>query len=189
MHAKANRSKEELVQSFPLALHEDVRTALSLLPEDRYSGNWNFFSVRYGEEFLSIPHRIHLDPPLLQRVRLTALQSELLDCLFTRHHDGFVRQRHLGRIIKSKNDWAPCFVIPLVGDYVVEILQVIQSNLPNLDTSIYAEFARANPEFLELTGNRVISYWDCYYRSFRREEYPGFLVLDFLKSIVKTENP
>jgi hypothetical protein len=188
MPAKINRSKEKLVQSFPLAVRDDVRTALSGLPEDRYSSNWRFFSVRLGEELLLIPHRIYLDPPFLQTVRLTALQSELLDCLFTRHHDGIVRQKHLERIIRSRNTWIPCFVVPLVGEYVVEILQVIQANLPHLDTSTYANLAHANPEFLELTGSRVMSYWDCYYRSVPKEEYPGFQVLDFLKSITKTGN-
>jgi hypothetical protein len=94
-----------------------------------------------------------------------------------------VREKHLARIIRSQNIWVPCFVIPLVGEYVVEIVRVIQENLPHLDTSTYANFVRANPEFLALTGQRVIGYWDCYYRSIPKEEYPGFLVLDFLKSI------
>jgi hypothetical protein len=37
-----NRSKDELVESFPVALHDDVRTAPSKLPEDRCSQNGNF---------------------------------------------------------------------------------------------------------------------------------------------------
>ena len=111
---------------------------------------------------------------------------EILDCLFTRHHDGFVRQTHLGRIIRSRNAWIPYFVVPLVGEYVVEILQVICENLIYLETSIYAEFLRSNPEFLELTEKRVLSYWDCYYRSIKKQEYPGLLILDFFKSITKS---
>ena len=185
MSGNMNRSKDELVQSFPLALHGDVRTVLSLLPEDRYSHNWTFFSLRLGDEPLSIPRRIYLDPPFLQTVRLTGLQSQLLDCLFTRHHNGIVRQKHLARIIRSQNVWVPCFVVPLVGEYVIEILQLIQENLPYLDASPYADFVRVNPEFLELTEKRVASYWDRYYRSTPRKEYPGFLVLDFLKSLAR----
>ena len=67
----------------------------------------------------------------------------------------------------------------------MQILQLIHQNLPHLDTSPYADFVRANPEFLELTDKRVNSYWDCYYRSISKKEYPGFLVLDFLKSLAK----
>jgi hypothetical protein len=72
-----------------------------------------------------------------------------------------------------------------VGEYVVEILRVIQENLTYLEKSIYADFVRANPDFLNLTEQRVASYWDCYYRSIKKEAYPGFLILDFLKSITK----
>ena len=188
MPGEMNRSKDELFQSFPLALRDDVRTALSVLPEDRYSSNWRFFSVRLGEELLSIPNRIYLDLPILQTAQLTQLQSELLDCLLTRHHDGIVRQNHLARIIRSPSIWVPCFVVPLVGEYVVQILQLIHENLPHLDTSSYADFVRANPEFLGLTDQRVISYWDCFYRSIPKKEYPGFLVLDFLKSLAENGN-
>jgi hypothetical protein len=188
MPGKVSRSKDELLQSFPLALRDDVRNALSLVPEDRYSHNWAFFSLRLGAKLLSIPYRIYVDPPFLQRVRLTGTQSRLLDCLFTRHRDGFVRQRHLVRIIRSQDMWVPCFVVPLVGEYVVEILQLIQENLPYLDTPLYADFVRANPRFLELTEKRVISYWGCYYRTIPKRAYPGFLILDFLKSLAKNWN-
>ncbi len=93
MSDKVTRTKDELVQSFPLALHSDVRIALSLLPEDQHSHLRSFFSLRIGEEFLSIPRRIYFDPPFAQSLRLTDRQSQLLDCLFTRHGDGFVRQK------------------------------------------------------------------------------------------------
>jgi hypothetical protein len=185
MPDEINCSKDELVQAFPSELRNDARIALSVLSENRYSSRWHPFPLRLGNELLEIPDRIYYDPPELQTFPTTRLQSELLDCLFTRHHDGIVREKHLARIIRSQNIWVPCFVIPLIGEYVVEILRVIQENLPHLDTLAYVNFVRDNPEFLALTGQRVISYWDCYYRSIPKEEYPGFRVLDFLKSIAK----
>jgi hypothetical protein len=188
MADEMSHSKDELVQAFPSTLRKDARTALSVLSENPYSSRWQTFSVRLRNELVSIPNRIYYEPPVLQTFQLTKLESELLDCLFTRHHDGFVRQKHLAQIIRSQNVWIPCFVVPLVGEYVVEILRLIQENLTHLETSIYADFVRANPEFLALTEQRVISYWNCYYRSIRKEEYPAFLVLDFLKSIVKDGN-
>jgi hypothetical protein len=182
---KIIHGKDELTQAFPSALRKDVLSALSVLSENRYSSRWQAFSVHLGSELLSIPYRIYYDPPVLQEMRLGRLESEILDCLLTRHHDGFVRQKHLARIIRSRNAWVPCFVVPLVGEYVVEILRVVQESLTDLETSIYADFVRANPEFLNLTERRVVSYWDCYYRSIKKEAYPGFLILDFLKSITK----
>ena len=102
------------------------------------------------------------------------MESELLDCLFTRHNDGLVRQTHLARIIWSTSPWIPCFVVPLLGEYVIEIIQLIQDNLPHINIPAYTDFVRANPEFMVLTEKRVMSYWNCYYRSTKREDYPGF---------------
>lgn len=180
------RTKEELANAFPLATRRDALVAISALSENPFSSCWQTFSLYLGNELLALPQRIYYVPPVLQTLRLNALQTEILDCLFTRHHDGFVRQIHLERIIRSQNAWIPCFVVPLVGEYVVEILQVIRENLTHLDTSVYAESLRSNLEFLDLIEQRVLSYWDCYYRSIKKQEYPGFLILEFFKSITKT---
>jgi hypothetical protein len=110
----------------------------------------------------------------------------------TRYHDGFVRQKHLERIIGSENIWIPPFVIQLVGEYVIEILQVVDHNLSNLNVSIYEQFIWWNPEFMALTERRVASYWNEYYRrpasgrmAYEREEYVGFRLLKFFKSLGK----
>jgi hypothetical protein len=183
---RVERTKEELANAFPLEIRPDVLVAISALSENRFSARWQPFSLHFGHELLALPRRIYYVPPDLQRLRLNALQTEILDCLFTRHHDGFVRQTCLERIIRSQNAWIPTFVVPLVGEYVVEILQVIHENLTRLNISVYAKFLDSNPEFLDLIEQRVLSYWDCYYRSIKKQEYPGLLILDFFKSIKKS---
>lgn len=182
---KEERNKEELASAFPLVIRQDALAAISTLSDNRFSSRWQPFSLHLGLEVLSLPERIYYAPPLFQTLRFNALQTEILNCLFTRHHDGFVRQARLARIIRSTNAWIPCFVVPLVGEYVVEILQVISENLSYFDKSIYAAFVRSNPEFMNLTEQRVISYWDRYYRSIKKQDYPGFLILDFLRSLTR----
>ena len=184
-----SESKDELIRAFPSVLGVEAQNALSVLSENPVHPNSEPFFVRVGEETVSIPCRIYFEPPESETFRLSETESELLDCLLTRHHDGVVRQKHLARIIRSQNAWIPCFVVPLVGEYVVEIIRLIQENLPYLKSPAYAGFVRANPEYLALTEKRVMSYWNCYYRRTKREEYPGFLVLNFLKSLVKDGNP
>ena len=76
-------------------------------------------------------------------------------------------------------------MIQLAGEYVIEILRLIEEALPDIELSIYERFLRANPVFLTLTEQRIISYWDCYYRSVRQEEYPGFRILKFLNSVAR----
>lgn len=171
----------ELIYAFPSRVHGEVRIAISALPENQY--RFHTFSVLVEGESISIPYRICHNDTLVQSEKLSSLQKELIDCILTRHHDGFVRQRYLSRIIKSNHRWVPPFVVQLLGEYVIEIIRVMEENLGNLDASIYAEFLQSNPRFLNLTEQRVISYRHCYYRTLKREEYSGFRVLRFFKEL------
>ncbi len=175
-----------LLHAFPTSLRNEAEPAISVLPTNRYGvGN---FTVRVNDEAALIPYRVYHDTALIHTDKLTSVQKLLVDCILTRHHDGFVRQKYLARIVRSNYAWIPPFVVQLLGEYVVEILRDIETNLGNLDKSLYAQFLRANPEFLALTEQRVISYWDCYYRfSCRKEDYPGFRAVHFFKQLVKNE--
>jgi len=80
----------------------------------------------------------------------------------------------------------PPFVLKLLGEYVVEILFAIQSNVSALDASIYRRFVKENPEFMEKTRQRMISYWDCYYRrDYRRDEYIGLKLFSHFKALAR----
>lgn len=177
------QSNFELKAAFPSKLEKDALTALSALPENPYP--WMPFSVQVEKETLSIPYRIYHNASLTKTQGLT-LQEQLLACLLTRHRDGFIREKHLSRIIAVNATWVAPFVVQLLGEYVIEIIQVIENNLAVLDKPLYRSFLSSNPSFWTLTQQRVISYWDCYYRSHRRAAYPGFRVMDFFRRL---QNP
>jgi hypothetical protein len=160
---KTYLSADELASAFPAVLRQDALKACATFPAVRALGS--SFSVRVGDESVTIPYRVHFDPPLIPVALFDFRQRELVDCLLTRHSDGFVRQRHLVRILGLRHNWIPPFVIQLAGEYVVEILRVINQSLPLLDSSAYQEFINRNPSFLDLTEQRITSYWDCYYRN------------------------
>jgi hypothetical protein len=61
--------------------------------------------VNIGPEAVGIPYRIYHDPALIHSERLTRTQSELLSCLLTRHHSGFVREENLQMILDSNHEW------------------------------------------------------------------------------------
>lgn len=187
------RTDHELANAFPAPVRNDALIALSAFPEP-FLPLHSQFSVRVAGEAVLIPSRIYYDVALIDTIRLSILQTELVDCLLTRHHNGFVRQRHLERIIGSPNIWVPPFVIQLVGEYVIEILRVIDNNLGNLNLSNYEQFVRPNPEFTALTEHRVMSYWNEYYRRppwegrrtvYKRDEYVGFRLISFFKSLAQ----
>lgn len=184
--AEKPQNNKELKAAFPTNLHSDALIALSALPENPH--RWTSFAVKMNYEAVLIPNRLHHNTALINRGRLNDLQNLLLNCILTRHSDGFLRQEYVGRVISSNRFWVPPFVIKLLGEYVVEILRIIEANLQKLDKPVYGQFLHANPDFLALTENRVISYWDCYYRfSGAKEDYPDFRAIHFFKQLVKDE--
>lgn len=160
------------------------------MPDSRLQPHASFSVVVEGQQVL-IPGRLYNDePPTDAVVSLSSCQRQLLHCLYSRHHDGVVRQRHLEKIVGSTDSWVIPVVVQLVGEYVLEILVVICDELRDLATPgtrghhVYGQFIVDNPAFFARTQRRVVSYWSCYHRgnyaSFRG--YPGCTLLDLLRS-------
>ena len=150
------RTNAYLISSFPSVARDHAQRAVQAFPDSPHP--FQTFSVCVSGEHISIPQRVYHHPlGISVGFRLgfrSKLAREILDCIFTRHADGFVRQKYLGRIIHSNNIWIPPFVLGLAGEYVIEILRDIERALPQLDRSVYDDFARNNPEFLQKTKQR-----------------------------------
>lgn len=171
-----SRANLNLVEAFTSAVRADALAAISVLPEVSLTSHT--FAVNVGSETLTIPCRIYHDPSLIQPRELTGVQARILSCLLTRHHDGFVREQYLRKILDSKDAWIPPFVVQLVGEYVVETVNEIRDGLNRLDPALYGSFLRQNPAFYQLTKQRVLSYWNCYHSDRQKTEYAGFQVLE-----------
>jgi hypothetical protein len=171
----------DLARAFPASVRDDVLQVVATLPQPP----WNIepFQVRIEGEAVFIPYRIYHDPALIDRTRLSPLQEELLDCLLTRHHNGFTREKHLKKILSCNHTWTPPFVVSLVGEYVIEIIDTIRNNANELNPQAYGRFLTDNPTFFALTKQRVTSYWNCYHRRYRREDYAGFKIVAFLERL------
>jgi len=160
---------------------EEARRAVAALPENPHP--FRAFPVRVADETVSIPQRIYHDPLAISvgyRFGLgSPTQKEILDSLFSRHADGFVREPDYS----FGSGWIPPFVIQLAGEYVIEILRLIEQSIPELDCTLYGEFVRHNPELIKKTKQRIVSYWNCYYRSIPPERYPGFRIHNFLEHL------
>jgi len=173
-----------LAAAFPAALRREALSVLERFPEPQHPPVQPF-RVRIGAETVEIPHRIYNNPEQITTGNLTDLQRHLIDCLLTRHWNGFIRQKHLNSIIGLAKPWVPPFVIQLLGEYVVDIIAVIHRNLNALDRALYREFLTANPKFFAVTVQRVTSYWDRYYREYPPDEYIGFKTVDFFRSLIQ----
>lgn len=193
-------SNDPLIAAFPADLAGDAQAVLAVMPASRFESLVDPFSVVVGGQQVTIPGRLYNDEPSANAVMtLTARQRQLLHCLYSRHCDGMVRQRHVEQIVGSADPWVVPFVVQLVGEYVLEILVVIRDGLRDLAAPgsrghlAYGTFIADNPAFFARTQRRVVSYWNCYYRAaytnFRG--YPGCPLLDLLRSAASgiTEHP
>ncbi|MBB4917762.1 hypothetical protein [Streptosporangium saharense] len=178
------------MKAFPSELGAEVEQVVRLLVPSRHA-SMDGFDVSVRGQWLRIPYRIYEDPPSSGAMDdLGEVARGILDCLLTRHHSGYVRQQHVKKVISIDADWGVPFVVTLVGEYVIEIVDVIRMGLTELDTpgtwqrQRYGHFAADNPAFMTLTRQRAASYWSCYHRwRFPKlSHYPGAQVLASLHS-------
>ncbi|MEO8624350.1 MAG: hypothetical protein ABI625_24935 [bacterium] len=104
----------------------------------------------------------------------------MAQCLYSRHHDGRIREAALRALVRADQRWTPPFIIHLASEYVVEISQVVLDNIDIVGTPSFRDFSSSNAAFLLRCRQRAISYWDCYYRrtDSRPQDYPGVRVID-----------
>ena len=169
-------------EAFPSALRSQSAIAVSALKlnSDYVSEP---FSVNVLGEILHIPGRV-LPSTKPEFVGLNLQRRQIALCMLTRSSDGFGRQAALQEILHINKPCSIPFVIALIGEYVVEIIHDIYAALPDLERDVVSTFIKANPAFYKLTCDRVMSYWDCYYRrQFRCSDYVGFKLLRQLDAL------
>ena len=166
------------VEHAPAVLSAAQETARLLSPR-QWTGR---FAVQVASDEVLIPTRLHF-----ASTRLALLESDkawpFARALQTRSNDGFERQRAARDLLRNTEAWGAPFIVGLIGEYIVEILQDVDDALtPELE-QVLGAFIVDNAAFWATTKRRVASYWNAYYRSnwvsdlrkaYRRHEYVGF---------------
>lgn len=179
-----SQDKYDLAAAFPPYLEKDVHETLGALQES-HLGYSDCEAFRVSGNILSIPYRIYYDEPGQSELSsLTCEQQIILHALYTRHHNGYVRESHITTLIAHENDhvWTTPYLMLPVGEYVKEILEVIYDNHSSLNGNFIRTFFSENPWLYRTIQSRVASYWDCYYRRKypEKQHYVGFQLLDYL---------
>lgn len=170
---------------FPAVLWPAASTLLLALPDAELAPATDGFTVLVQGEQLSVPYRVYYAPQNLQSViaRSSGDTRMLALCLGTRHWNGYVREDCLRQLIGNDRPWVVPFVVQLLGEYVIEIVEAIAAAVSDADPEPLSAFARENPDFMATTRRRATSYWDCYYR--RRfptlQSYPAFVALEAIE--------
>ena len=172
--------REIFINAFPASLKTEVVSLLGKLKWTTAHKSTECFQININGQTLNIPYRIYYDEPIQEN--LTESETFLLDCIFTRHHNGFVREKRLRKILKSDDYLATPFIVQLLGEYVVEILTVIKDNLSSTQIDNLIKLKTDNPKFFETTEKRVQSYWNCYYKwTTSKTDYVGFQILKAIR--------
>jgi hypothetical protein len=194
--------RKDLSLAFPSALHGTVAPLVAALPVAPFE----LESVVTSSNARNCPDLIlegealriyNPEPPRGMLDGLLDEQRALVACLYSRHNDGFVRQRWLGVMLTSHQPWVAPFVVQLLGEYVVEITAAIErfarERLParTEQRHAFSTFLAANPCFARLTEQRAISYWSAYYRRQypSRPTYPALRALRALGDLARTPAP
>lgn len=173
-----------LLGAFPSSLANDVAAVLRLVPIAQHSpSERDVGPILIRGQRIRVPSRFYSPVPKdFQLANLTTQQQAVMASIYTRHHDGFVRQDFVGRLTTTDQFWVAPFLLQLVGEYVYQISELILTRLPEMARGLISDFAAENTPFIALTRCRTISYWNTYYRDRfpRFPDYPGYRILNEL---------
>jgi hypothetical protein len=173
--------------AYPASVATAARAVGALVPAA--SPPMGAIAVQVDGETVTLPVRIYAAEVASATVAALSPDERLvLHCLYTRHHDGFVRARHLDPVLAADAAWAVPFVVHLIGEYVLEIVQTIAGRLDlgpaSADRTRYGEFVRGNRRYVQTVASRVVSYWNCYHRARcpQLAAYPGAVLMGRLRA-------
>jgi hypothetical protein len=171
--------RAQLYAAFPTVAPADLEAVIQVLPTSRevaLPGGKSYpvktllsadaEEVLLAGSLVRVPGRVYFAEPVAGAEQvLTGRQQGVLHCLYLRHHDGYVRQRRLEQLLAIPVEaFTVPFTFSLIGDYVKEILEVLQGALTPELLPVYIAFIRENPLYWQRTKGRVASYWNVYYR-------------------------
>lgn len=195
----ANTEKTRLTNGFPSVLRQDVEEAIKALPFDynvlladgqthRVDSliHQNEQTVFLNGEVLKIPSRVYFNEPQADyQNNLTTLQKKILNCIYLRHHNGFVRQKRLEKLLDSTDYFVIPYTFQLLGEYVIEILEVLDRHINDKTKDEYVKFINENKKYWQQTESRMISYWNEYYRRPKFPKLKGYIgkqIVDRIKA-------
>lgn len=162
-------------EAFPEELEGDLYEVLKIMPQKTYSNvkiysSEEMLEYRSGCADIKIPYRIYVVDIEPDKVKgLSEIQKQILYCIYTRSCDGFIREKYLKELLKTDfSYWAIPFIVKLCDEYVVEILHSIYDMLKDRNNEDIINFCLENKSACKKSYDRMVSYWDVYYRGYEK---------------------
>ena len=190
--------KERLTKAFPKELHSDLNEVIKILPLENSKIELSDGKTHeldnlihptehnavVNNETLIIPYRLYFNEPNPElENKLTIRQKDILNCIYLRHHNGYLRERRLRQLSEKTEKWTIPFIVQIIGEYVYELLPIIDKKVNENTLNLFNEFRFENLEYWQKTESRMISYWDVYHRnkSPKLKEYLGYKIINRIK--------
>ena len=177
-----------IINAFPQELTSDVSEIFKIIPlETKFKFDLissDSYEVNINGEELKIPVRIYFNEPKEQNEKhLTERQKDILNCLYTRHHNGYVREERLKKLSDKPKNWKTPFIVQLLGEYIYELFPIIDKKVNGETLEFYQEFRNKNLKYWQQTESRIASYWNEYYRfQFPKlKDYLGIKIINRIK--------
>ena len=120
---------------------------------------------KFYEKKLMFPYRVYNDDICDNIENFDLNQRIVLHCIYSRHYNGFIRQKQIENLLSLKIDFSTIpFIFKVCDEYVLEILNVVYSTLKNRDNSDFKKFCNQNQLLVSKSYARMVSYWNEYYR-------------------------
>jgi hypothetical protein len=166
------------LEGFPAELQNDVIIVTEKIPS-RTLNNVTTGNISYifKGNAISFPGWQYFEEvPVNILGGLTHQQANILHFIYSRSCNGYIREKHVKALLE--NDDIPQFAVPYIfkvcEEYVVEILDLVYSVLCQRDTTAFKKFCLENRQAFCRSHDRMISYWNEYYRNrYSFETYIG----------------
>jgi hypothetical protein len=191
LRAVDDASVASVVAAFPAGLRDEVAGLMRRLPP--FVPVFTDLDVEVEGESLKIPYRVRGNEPSWEELAaMSEMSRTLVACLYSRHPDGHVRERHARRLVKLNEPWVVPFVFQLLSEYELEIGLMIVGEAGLLTSPAYVNFVRENPRFVNRAKQRAASYWNLYYRDRfpNLKKYPPMLAMkEATRAAMMTSKP
>jgi len=163
-HSKV--TKEIILASFPSVLSEDVLVSLQHLERSKHEIHFDqAYSAFTSHQPVQIPYRVYF-PSIKPQVinKLSPMQQAIVASIMSRHHDGFQREIWIKELMLYPYPWTLPFIVYSLGDYVIEVVAAIEDYLTEEWIELFKDFTGSNYIDSYSLSQRILSYWDIYYR-------------------------
>ena len=192
---------QKLKLSFPDFLLADLEKVQKLCPLKKiffvlpWMGNHTKLKMVYGEqieiklltdEVIFLIYRIYFHEPNLElENRLTETQKQILNCIYTRHHNGYIIEKRLKNLYGLDQEWILPYKLQLLREYVIQILVELDKHITDENIQQYKQFTLNNRKYWEQTKSRMTSYWNEYYRYPNYKKIKDYIGYKIMKRINK----